>query len=203
MTCKLSQETIEKTISFHGHSCPGLSIGIRASELAQRELGDLPDTRMVCIAETDMCGVDAVQYLTGCTFGKGNLIHKDYGKMAFTFFDRETKQGFRCLLKSGARGDLSEEISSLHRKIATGVASEAEKTRSDYLRQQMQDQIMSSNLDELFEVMEPKEAMPRGARILESLVCEACGEETMESRTRRFAGRTLCQPCFNKVEQKV
>ena len=49
MTCKLSQETIEKTISFHGHSCPGLSIGIRASELARRELGRLPDTRMVCI----------------------------------------------------------------------------------------------------------------------------------------------------------
>jgi len=85
MTCKLSQETIEKIISFHGHSCPGLSIGIRASELAQQELGDLPDTRMVCIVETDMCGVDAVQFLTGCTFGKGNLIHKDYGKMAFTF----------------------------------------------------------------------------------------------------------------------
>ena len=203
MTCMLSQETIEKTISFHGHSCPGLSIGIRASELARQELGDLPDTRMVCIVETDMCGVDAVQYLTGCTFGKGNLIHKDYGKMAFTFFDRETRRGFRCLLKSGVRGDMAEEISSLHRKIASGMASEAEETRCNTLRQQMKDRIMSSNLDELFEVMEPSEAMPRGARILESLVCDACGEETMESRTRRFAGKTLCQPCFDKVEQKA
>jgi len=45
--------------------------------------------------------------------------------------------------------------------------------------------------------------MPRGARILASLVCEACGEATMESRTRRYAGQTLCQPCFNNVEQKV
>lgn len=203
MTCTLSQETIEKTIRFHGHSCPGLSIGIRASELARRELGDLPDMRMVCIVETDMCGVDAVQYLTGCTFGKGNLIHKDYGKMAFTFFDRETKRGFRCLLKSGARGDMAEEISSLHRKIASGKASEAEQTRSKNLRQEMKEGIMSSNLDDLFKVMEPSEAMPRGARVLESLVCEACGEETMESRTRRFAGKTLCQPCFDKVEQKV
>jgi len=156
-----------------------------------------------CIVETDMCGVDAVQYLTGCTFGKGNLIHKDFGKMAFSFFDRETRRGFRCLLKSGARSDMAEELSSLHRKIASGLASDEEQTRSKNLRQQMKDRIMSSNLDELFEVMEPKEAMPRGARVLESLVCEACGEETMESRTRRFAGKTLCQPCFDKVEQKV
>ena len=41
------------------------------------------------------------------------------------------------------------------------------------------------------------------ARILASLVCEACGESTMESRTRRFAGKTLCQPCFDRVEQKI
>ena len=67
----------------------------------------------------------------------------------------------------------------------------------------MKDRIMSSSLDELFEVMEASEAMPRGARVLESLVCEACGEETMESRTRRFAGKTLCEPCFDEVEQKT
>jgi len=67
----------------------------------------------------------------------------------------------------------------------------------------MKERVMSSNLDELFEVMEPNEVMPRSARILSSLVCEACGEMTMESRTRRFAGKTLCQPCFDKVEQKA
>ncbi|MDZ7620494.1 MAG: TraR/DksA C4-type zinc finger protein, partial [Patescibacteria group bacterium] len=38
---------------------------------------------------------------------------------------------------------------------------------------------------------------------LESLPCDACGESTMESRTRRFGGRTLCLPCFQAVEQKI
>jgi len=203
MACKLSQETISNVIKFHGHSCPGLKIGIRASELARRELGDLPDARLVCITETDMCGVDAVQYLTGCTYGKGNLIHRDYGKTAFTFFDRETGRGFRCLLRSGARGDMTGEMSSLQKKIASGEANEVEQARCKELRQQMTERLMGSDLDQLFDVMEPNMAMPRNARILDSLVCEACGEETMESRTRRFAGKTLCQPCFNHVEQKV
>ncbi len=202
MTSKYPKETITDVIRFHGHSCPGLCIGIRASELAGRELGDIPDAQMVCITETDMCGVDAVQYLTGCTFGKGNLIHRDYGKMAFTFFDRKSGRGFRCLLKPDARGDMAGEMSSLHTKIASGEASEAEKTRCDELRRQIKEQLMQAELDALFDVMVPNEPMPTGARILESLTCETCGEATMESRTRRFAGKTLCKPCFYKVEQK-
>lgn len=203
MPCELTKETLENVIRFHGHSCPGLSIGIRASELARRELGELPDTQLVCITETDMCGVDAVQYLTGCTYGKGNLIHKDYGKTAFTFFDRETGRGFRCLLRPDARGEAADEMASLHPKIASGEASAADKTRSADLRRQMETHLMSADLDQLFQITAPKEAMPRGPRILSSLVCEDCGEATMESRTRRFAGKTLCQPCFDKVEQKI
>jgi formylmethanofuran dehydrogenase subunit E len=203
MTCQIAQETIQKVIDFHGHSCPGLAIGIRASELARRQLGDLSDSELVCIAETDMCGVDAVQYLTGCTFGKGNLIHRDYGKMAFTFFNQKEGRGFRCLLKSASRDEIYEEMSALQRKIASGEAGDAEQTRCNELRRQMEKRLMVSDLDELFEIMEPKEPMPRSARILASLVCEACGESTMESRTRRFAGKTLCQVCFDRVEQKI
>lgn len=86
MSCTFSNDLIEKTISFHGHSCPGLAIGIRAAELALRELGSREN--LVAVVETDMCGVDAIQFLTGCTYGKGNLIHKDHGKMAFSFNDR-------------------------------------------------------------------------------------------------------------------
>ena len=203
MSCKLSQETISNVIKFHGHSCPGLRIGIRVSELVRRELGDLPDAHLVCITETDMCGVDAVQYLTGCTYGKGNLIHRDYGKTAFTFFDRETGRGLRCRLRSDVRGDLAGEMSFLQQKIGSGEANQAEQARSKELRRQMEERLMTTDLDQLFEVTAPNVAMPRGARILDSLVCETCGEETMESRTRRFNGQTLCKPCFNKVEQKV
>lgn len=203
MTDRIPKETIDRVITFHGHSCPGLTIGIRASELARRELGDLPNEQLVCIAETDMCGVDAVQYLTGCTFGKGNLIHRDYGKMAFTFFDRRSGRGFRCLLKSTARRDMDGEMSLLQLKVASGEADDMEQARYNELRRQMQERLMDSDLNDIFEIMQPREQMPRSARILASLVCEACGEATMESRTRRFAGKTLCRPCFEKVEQKA
>lgn len=59
-----------------GHLCPGLVVGIRAAEVALREIGPhAEDEEVVAIVETDVCAVDAIRCLVGCTFGKGSLIH--------------------------------------------------------------------------------------------------------------------------------
>jgi formylmethanofuran dehydrogenase subunit E len=203
LTCTIDQTQINDTIRFHGHFCPGLAMGIRAAELARREFGVVPDYELTCVSETDMCGVDAVQFLLGCTFGKGNFIHRDYGKMAFTFYHRPSGRGFRCLVKPEVRDDMSDELSSVHQKIARGQAKDEDRRRAEVLKLKMAERLMDAKLDDVFEVSEPLGPMPRGARILQSLTCEACGEAVMESRTRRFAGQTLCLPCFNALEQKV
>ena len=70
MTCSIDKDLIRKTIDFHGHNCPGLTIGIRAAELARLKLAVHKTANSLCVTETDMCGVDAIQFLTGCSFGK-------------------------------------------------------------------------------------------------------------------------------------
>jgi formylmethanofuran dehydrogenase subunit E len=202
MPCQLSQEQIDQTVAFHGHTCPGLTIGIRAAELALRELGR-EGADLLAVSETDMCGVDAVQFLTGCTYGKGNFIHRDYGKMAFSFFDRKANKGFRALLRPEARGAMHEEFGTLFEKTMSGKATDEDRRRLGELREGMQERLLSLELEEMFEIT-PLEVPPaRRAAILESLACEHCGEMVMESRTRRFGGKTLCIPCFAEVEQKV
>lgn len=48
----------------------GLAIGIRAAEIALREIRPhAEDEEVIAIVATDMCAVDAIQYLVGCTFG--------------------------------------------------------------------------------------------------------------------------------------
>jgi len=178
MPCTIAKESIENAIAFHGHSCPGLSIGIRAAELALNRLGSEAD--LVAVTETDMCGVDAIQFLTDCTLGKGNLIHRDYGKMAFSFFDRKSGKGFRALLRPETRAG-AEELG----------------------RQGMIERFMTLDLDEMFAVTELMAPAPRAPRILETLACELCGETVMESRTRRFGGKHYCIPCFDQVDQKL
>lgn len=203
MGCSVNKELIEKTIAFHGHSCPGLVIGIRVAELALKKLGDAEKKDLVAVVETDMCGVDAIQFLTGCTFGKGNLIHRDYGKIAFSFYDRSKNVGFRAVLRQDISGDVGSELRRLMEKVENGTANEEQQNRLGQLRSELQERYMKADLEEMFIVEEPRLPVPKAPRILSSLQCEACGEMTMESRTRRFGGKTLCQPCFEKVEQKT
>jgi formylmethanofuran dehydrogenase subunit E len=202
MACSISKELIEKTIAFHGHSCPGLIIGIRAAELALQKLAHVDKEDLVAVVETDMCGVDAIQFLTGCTFGKGNLIHKDYGKAAFNFYDRSKNVGFRAVVRPDISGDIGSELRSLTKKVEAGTASQEESYRVQKLRDTLKERYMKADLEEMFAVTDPGLPAPKPARILASLKCEACGEMAMESRTRRFDGKTLCLPCFEKVEQK-
>ncbi len=177
MTCSLKKELIEKTIEFHGHSCPGLTIGIRASELAMEKLDIHNAENPVCVAETDMCGVDAIQFLTGCSFGKGNLIHKDYGKSAFTFYDRNAQKGFRAVFNDFARD---------------------ETDRNKRIKK-----ILQADLKDLFSTQDVDVPPVSPARILKSIQCDSCHEMTMESRIRLFDGKSLCIPCFQNVEQKI
>lgn len=183
MTCTFDQKTIVETVSFHGHSCPGLAIGIRAAEYVRREFGEEDPANLLCVTETDMCGVDGIQYLTGCTFGKGNLIHRDYGKAAFTFYHLTKERAFRLVMNRDAR-KIPEPAGDQDRREAARL------------------HFMGMELDQMFDCTDVEFLPPRGPRVLQSLVCESCKEETMESRTRRFAGRTLCIPCFKEVEQK-
>jgi formylmethanofuran dehydrogenase subunit E len=85
----------DKCAAFHGHTCPGLALGVRLCEYVRERLGwgFSPDEELVCIAETDACPVDAVQVLLGCTFGKGNLLYTPTGKSAYTFYSRATGKG--------------------------------------------------------------------------------------------------------------
>lgn len=203
MSTSIPQEVINRAVEFHGHHCPGLAIGIRVSELCLRELGHNSDSPIVAICETDMCGVDAIQFLTGCSVGKGNLILKDHGKMAFTFFRRNDGKGFRALLNHNVIGPAGDRMFELMRKNQDGTASpEEEKERID-IRAENERRYLETDLDEVFTITEPHINMPRPARILQSVICEDCGEKTMESRSRRFDGQFLCIPCFEKVEQKV
>ena len=93
----------EDAKKFHGHECRGLAWGYKVGLFALDKLNydKSSDEELVAIVENDSCAVDGVQVVTGCTFGKGNLIFRDYGKHVYTFFNRNTGQGIRISRKKG------------------------------------------------------------------------------------------------------
>ncbi len=190
------EETVRQVVAFHGHLCPGLAMGIQAARIALERIGPhAPDEEVVAVTETDMCAVDAVQVLTGCTFGKGNLIHQDWGKNAFTFFRRSDGKALRLVTRPEAwEGDTQQQ--ELFARIRSGDATEQEHARFRQLHEARSWSILGAEPEQLFDSREFRGVPPPRARIHASVVCAACGEAVMETRIRRLEGRDLCQPCF-------
>lgn len=116
---------VSQVQQFHGHMCPGLAIGIRIAEQAIVEMGERPgDEEVIAIVETDNCAVDAIQFITGCTFGKGNLIHLDYGKNAFRFIRRSDGKAIRIRVKPDAWNPLRPDEDLLMKRWREGTANE-------------------------------------------------------------------------------
>lgn len=203
MNTGITSRQIDDAVKFHGHQCPGLWIGIRAAEICINRLGAHTDRNpMLCVVETDMCGVDAIQVITGCTFGKGNLIHRDYGKSAFTFYNRTEEAGLRVVLKPTTENQDRVEMRKLTKSISSGTAAPDARERLTQLRDKMCRQLMNTELEDLFSINPSEISMPGPARIHESKSCEHCGEMTMETRVRLLGGRVFCMPCFERMEQK-
>lgn len=166
--------TYSEIIEFHGHTCPGLAIGYRMSLAAMTALGVTRsgDEELVAIVENDACGVDALQCVTGCTFGKGNLLFRDFGKSVYTLYSRTSARGVRVVyhglgLPPGLREDKPALIS--------------------YLQDCPDDAILS--------VTETYSEPPKPARIRNSVPCRICGESVMDTRLRDLDGQAGCIPC--------
>lgn len=165
------QSLFEKSAEFHGHRCPGLAIGVRASVEAQQLLGigHSADEEIVCVTENDACGVDGIQTLLGCSAGKGNLIFRIRGKQAFSFFNRNNGAAVRLVLKQFPKMESREE---------------------------KQNYILEAPLEEIFEIKKPDYPLPEEARLFPSVDCELCGESTAEPYIRLENGKKVCLDCF-------
>ncbi len=167
----------EKAVEFHGHVCPGLTIGFKAVEFLQSEYENSfsHDEQIVTITENDTCAVDAVQSILGCTFGKGNLIYVPNGKMAFNFFFRNSGKKVRLYFKAENTENLS--------------------------REEWQEWLFNADSKSLFKVSQPVLKCPEKARIFQSILCEKCGEKVREDKIRFENGQKVCWSCFDEYDR--
>ncbi|MGD0916229.1 MAG: FmdE family protein [Thermodesulfobacteriota bacterium] len=192
----LSSGDFAKCVEFHGHLCPGLAIGFRAARMLMERLGvrKAPDEELLAIVETDACGADAIQVMTGCTFGKGNFIFENYGKHAFSLIDRKKGKAVRACLRPDAF-EADPEHLSLSEKVQNDKASPRELAQFKQLQQERTQKILNAGAESLFKVEEISPDIPPKARIMESGICELCGEPTKIDLLRQINGRKLCIPC--------
>jgi len=172
----MNNPELQDLIAFHGHLCPGLAIGFRATQAGLARLGveRSRDEELIAIVENDSCSVDAAQLLAGTTFGKGNLIFRDFGKQVFTFARRDDNRAVRVSVKAAAR-----EV--------PGNPEASRDERTEY--------ILNAPEENLFDVRDVEIELPPPAEIRRSVICGTCGEPVMETRTSKRDGMTICLDC--------
>jgi formylmethanofuran dehydrogenase subunit E len=192
-------EDFQKCVQFHRHLCPGLAIGYAACKIAIEllDVGPSQDEEIVAIVENDSCAVDAVQVLLGCTFGKGNLIFRDWGKQVFTFLSRNTGRALRVSFLGPVPGH--EERKQLRHKIDAGTATAEDKQRLRELRDDAVAKLISRDSRDLFAVREIRAELPPKTVPVSTRPCHECGEYTMVSRMIQKNDHLLCAECAQRI----
>lgn len=177
----------KKCTAFHGHACGGLTIGYKAALLAIELLELTPgdglhdccisaDEEIVCITETDACGVDAIQVLLGCSVGKGNLLFHIRGKQAFSFYNRKNGKSIRLVLKKRPEGMTKKESFAYYQSLSPA---------------------------EMFDIKETTLSLPETARIFDSYACSCCGEMTGAHWIRLENGKLVCLDCYSDYKRFI
>ena len=188
----------DDAVKFHGHACPGLAIGYRVACLALKELGvRASDEELVAIVENNSCAVDAIQLICGCTFGKGNLIFKDFGKQVYTFIRRPNPEAIRIAVKwePPPEDPATEDI---WKRYAEGDRSPEVTTAVQDRKARKMKSVLETGDAELFAIKRVMLEMPEPARIYKSNTCTSCGEKVMETRTLMTGGKMVCIPCAER-----
>ncbi len=178
------QHLLEISSRDHSHLCPrqilGVRLGLRGICSLQLE-PNLHSKRILTITETDGCFADGISAATNCTVGHRTLRVEDYGKVAATFIDTQTRRAFRVTPVL----DIREKAFQY-----------APKEERHYFAQMQAYQIMPD--EEMFTITEIQLKAS-----IESIVsrpglrvnCEACGEEIMNEREVIRDGLALCRSC--------
>ena len=184
----------EKTVEFHGHECPGLAMGFRAAELALDALGcdRSIDEELVAVVENNACGVDALQMLTGCTFGKGNLYFRDLGKTVYTIARRKDSKAVRVAVRYGSTFD--PDFKAIKERASSASATQQDKVHYQEALKKRINSILNAGT-QIFDIKKTVLELPRTASIYQTLQCSECGEGVMEPRARIKEGRVVCMPC--------
>ncbi len=168
---------VEKTLKFHVKNAPGVVIGVYMVDLALELLDGLyPDRKayvLNALCETRVCLADAIQVLTGCTFGNKylRLDAIDNGRYALILYNRDTATGFRVFV------DLKkinpEKFPELH-AFFYKTRDYSSRSRNDISKATIEEFYRAER--QIFSSRKVKVNVPAKDELIPAAVCGKCGE---------------------------
>lgn len=188
------EEILQECERLHGHMCAGQLLGARMALLGCR-LIDVDDPRgadrkkVIVWVEIDRCMADAVGAVTGARLGKRTLKYIDYGKVAATFLNTETKKAVRVVALESSRALADERFSAIANKRERQFRAYSEATDQELFK-------IENVALELGEMDAP--GSPRSR-----VICAVCHEGVNDGReVRRADGTVVCRGCGSESYYK-
>lgn len=175
---------LRRSAALHHHLCPRQVLGVRIGLYGTHVLAlETPrhNKRLLVLMETDGCAADGVAVATGCWVGRRTLRVIDFGKVAATFVDTDTRRAVRVVPRASIR----------ERAWAYAPAAET-KWQAQLLGYQCmpETELLLAQEVELSFSLEELLSRP-GCRT----ICQGCGEEMINEREVFRDGQTLCRAC--------
>lgn len=188
------EEILVECEQLHGHMCAGQLLGARMALLGCRLVGlDDPrgtDRRKTIVwVEIDRCMADAVSAATGVRLGKRSLKYVDYGKVAATFLNTETKQAVRLVARESSRALADERFAAIANKRERQFRAYSEATDDELFASEF----VRLELDEMDAPGSPRSRV----------TCAVCGEGVNDGREVVMAdGTVACRGCAGESYYK-
>ncbi len=189
---------LNDALAFHGHRCWASAAGVRLGLAAMEALGVSRSgaKQLHAIVEIGdhhggMCFGDGIQFVTGCTFGKGNIEKTGHGKFALTLIDKAGGRAVRVAYRP-TRQPLIKATAFMQKRAAGVPASqipEAEQMEVVHLVWDAPaEDVMTIGPVQSRQWSEPEE-------VVRFLTCPTCEELVAEPYARVANGEVLCIPC--------
>lgn len=184
-------------VDFHQHLCLDIAIGYRAAKALVREMGDRMENmkEVVAYVGNETCALDAIQEVTGCTFGKRNLYLSHTGKAVYTLQNTSTGEGVRAYCTYWEHFDHAP-FRSLRKAAKQKDATPEVKDRLRKMTEETIDQILSAPESELFAIRRVTLPKPPKTGKYDAEPCGQCGEYVDVGRLKAVSGEQWCQECL-------
>ena len=173
---------------LHGHMCAGQLLGARMALLGCRLL-DIDDPRgadrkkLIVWVEIDRCMTDAISAVTGVRLGKRSLKYIDYGKVAATFLNTETKRAVRIVALESSRALADDRYSQIADKRTRQFRAYSEATDDELFKTEL----VSLELRDFDAPGSPRSRV----------ICTVCEEGVNDGReVIDDNGDALCRGCY-------
>ncbi len=186
-------------VDFHQHLCLDIAIGYRAGKALVREMGDELKNMKEVVARVgnNTCAVDAIQEVTGCTFGKRNIYLDHIGKPVYILQNTKTGNAVRLYCTYWETFDHTE-LRTLRKAAKAVDASDAQKAALLKKTEETIEAVLAAPESELFAITRIKLPAPPKSGKYTAEACADCTEQSDIALLTEVGGKRLCKECLEK-----